>query len=363
MRSLALVLALAATASAQEAVTPRDLDAPSWGDRLGKTLVLEDKFLDYDGGELHLAHVPRGKLAVDLATERGEKLGSLLAGFHATNDALGMLDKHGRSNVRVTGVARDDARLGRALLVLDVVKLPDDLQRIRARAAEPGADLRALAREAAALAGTGEPGLAELSRSIFERALDAARPGVRDAAAACALARDYRDLAHVTSKAIAVLAPHEGDPGALALLGELDAVRFHGTWIGRDELRSRLGLVSVDGVWMTALHKELLGEIAKETRAAKDRTTSLRALTPALLQQAASRNQLALGMFKTEVAATKGFPTAVERTTDASGVSWDQWILADGTHAYFKRTPGDEAMLFSWRRSSDDPRGDGDESR
>src|SRR5947208_191059 len=107
-----ILLALAATASAQERITPSDLDAPTWGPRAGKTVALDAKFDDYFAGELRVVGVARGKLALDLSTAKGDALGGELAGlFRRRGERL----EKGRSNVRVTGVARDDALRGRAL--------------------------------------------------------------------------------------------------------------------------------------------------------------------------------------------------------------------------------------------------------
>jgi len=345
MRSLFIVLALAATASAQEAITARDLEngAP-WGAHAGKTLAVEGKFLGYDSGFVRLAKVGRERLVLDTSTPEGDALGGTLAGFQH-----GKLDKKGRSNVRVLGVAQDGDR-GRMLLVSKVVRLPSDVEKLRERAAEPGADLDALAREAASLAReTGDAELAEGARAVLEASLDARRAKATDAKAAIELARDYRDLAHVTSKAVSVLAEHAEDAAARALLEELDAAQHRGRWISRDQFRTELGQVCVNGKWVTRLHAELEEEALRQAAAAKARTTSLRMMSRPLYEKAAAEHRLAEGMLKPEAATAKGFATSVERITDSQGVVWDQWVLGDGTRAYFMRAPGDESLLVSWR--------------
>jgi hypothetical protein len=339
-----LVLALAATASAQETITTRDLDGSPWGSRVGKPLALEGKFEGYDAGLVQLAKVAPGRLVVDATTPEGEALAGLLAGFKTKQ---GGLDKHGRSNVRVLGVARDGPR-GRLLAVSDVVKLPDDIDRFRERAARQGADLEALAREAGALArDTNDTELAEWSRATFEAALDA-RKAV-DATQAVALARSYRDLAHVTSKAIAVLSPHAATPEARTLLEELGARVHRGRWISYEELKTELGYVLVNGQWVTRLRAELVGEVERQRALAKTRTTSVRTLSDKLYMEAANEHRLAVGMHKPEAALAKGFPREIERFADSDGVTWEVWALEDGTHEFFTRARGDDALLLSWR--------------
>lgn len=346
MRPILVVLALAATASAQEAITARDLDGSPWGPRLGKPLALEGKFEGYDAGQVQLAKVPPGRLVLDTATPEGEVLAGLLAGFK-TKQKQGGLDKHGRSNVRVLGVARDGQR-GRLLAVTDVVKLPDDIERFRERAARAGADLEALAREAGALSHeTGDAELAEWSRATFEASLDARK--ATDLAQSLALARSYRDLAHVTSKAIAVLSPHAATPEARALLDELGAREHRGRWVSYEELKSALGYVLVGGRWVTRLRAELEEEVVRQRALAKTRTTSVRMFSDKVYVQAANEHRLALGMHKPEVALAKGFPSEIERFADPDGVTWEVWGLEDGTREFFVRAPGDDSLLVSWR--------------
>jgi hypothetical protein len=342
MRSLVIVLALASAASAQEVVTSRDLEGATWGERLGKALALEGKFQGYATGEVTLAGVGAGKLVVDRATPDGERLDADLAGFRIGKTKL---DRKGRSNVRITGVARDDPK---RLVVSRVEKLEDDIERLRRLATRPGADLAALAREATALAREqDDPELSEWARARFEESLDGTR--APDAEAACQRARDYRDLAHVTSKAIASLVPYADDRRARALLDELGAVRHRDRWISVDELKAELGFVRSNGKWVTALHAELEAEVEKQRALARDRVGSLRQFTPRIYEKAGSEKRLLEGMFKAEVASVRGFPRSVERLTDSSGVTWDQWVFADGSRAYFTRAPGDESLLVSWR--------------
>src|SRR5581483_10614518 len=142
MRSvLALVLLLGGVARAQDSISPRDLEGSSWGARRGEKLALDAKFVGYVDGEVRVAKVANGKLL--LAAE--ERLAVELAKFRLGADKL---DRQGRSNVRVTGTAIDQEGVGRALRVLSVVKLLDDLPAFAERAKGPGADLEALAREA-----------------------------------------------------------------------------------------------------------------------------------------------------------------------------------------------------------------------
>ncbi len=345
---LVLVLVLVPRVHAQDAVTARDLDGSSWAERRGKTLSLDAKLTGLFGDDLRVAKVAPGKLLLDASSSPElDELAQELAGFR-----LGgvLLDRKGRSNVRITGTAFDSKEAGRALRVTSVVKVLDDRARFEERAKEKGADLLALAKVAKAVAAEwSEPDVAEWSRAAFEAALDATRSAVAEPRAALALARDYRDLAQVTSKAIAVLSEHAQDAKVRAALVELDAVQHRDRWISRDELRARLGYVKLSGRWVTALHAELEAEVVKQRAVAKARTFSLRDLLPPAYEKAANEKRLATGMFKQEVAVAKGFPRQVERITDAEGVSWDQWVFEDGGRAYFRAARGEEALLASWR--------------
>lgn len=334
MGTLLLLLALA--------IGPRDLDGTSWGARRGETLVLDARFQGYCAGDVRVAKVPHGKLVLD----EDSALAADLARFRIGAEPV---DKKGRTNVRVTGTAVDIEGVGRALRVASVVKLPDDVTRFAERAKEAGADLLALAREARETAREiGEPGLAEWSRATFEAALDARRPRVTTAADALVLARDYRELAQVTSKAITVLGEHAADPAARAALSELGAVHHRDRWISSDELRLLLGQVRVNGRWVTALRAELEEEVAKQRVAAKERVFSLRTL-PGAYEKLAAGRKLAAGMLKQEASVAKGLPRHVERVADSSGVAWDQWVFEDGSRAYFMKREGEEALLVSWR--------------
>src|SRR5579883_2546860 len=275
MRSLVIVLALASTASAQEA------------------LSIEGKFQGYANGEISLAGVST-RLVIDRSTREGDRLGADLAGYRI---GKAKLDRKGRSNVRVTGIARDDPA---RLVVSRVEKLEDDIERFRRLSAQPGADLAALARQATTLARAEDDAeLAEWARGRSEELLD--RTKAASPEAACSLARDYRDIARVTSKAIATLVPYAEDARAQALLDELGAVRHRDRWITREELKAELGFVRSNGKWVTALHAELEAEVEKQRALARDRVASLRQFTLRIYETAGSEKRLVEGMFKAEV--------------------------------------------------------------
>lgn len=358
--ALALVLVAAPAAWAQEAAVPiteKDLLAPGeWGPREGKHVELSNvKFKDFFRPNVRLVKIPSDKLVLD--GEQRRALADALAGWKTST---GVLDKKGRSNVKVVGIARNDSSAGRIIDVEDVVKLPDDVEQFRSRLEKiAGTDVDGrmrLAEEAVRRADFyGVDDLRDWAKQTYEGALDARRATLPkgDGKAAIELALKYRDLAGSAQKAIDLLGDVLADSAtaeadherALKLLeNDLGAVLHRGKWVSREDFKTALGFVprkDANGnvTWVRRERLEFEQVVAKQ-RELNRNDPNPRKLLGSQYEEAAKQGEVVVGMYKQEVVRTKGygFPAFVDRFTEkgpSGEIAWDQWVMADGTRIYF----------------------------
>ncbi len=369
--ALALALLAGARAHAQDVVpipiTEAELTASSWGAKEGKLVELSNvKFRDYFDPHVRLVKLPNDKLRLDSATHSA--LANNLSGFKT---ATGALDRKGRSNVRVVGVARDDATHGHIIDVTDVTRLPDDLELFKKRAEGlPAGDADArlgLAAEAKKRAETfAQDDVRELSRQLYEAGLDIKKGALAkgDMAAAIDLAMKYRDLAGTPSKAIALLGElvldasiesGERDKARTILEKDLAAVLHRDKWISKEEFKAALGyLQRRDGAgqisWVRRERVEFEQAVARQREANKN-DPNLRKLLGSEYETSAADGRPTIGMLKQELVRTKGygFPDLVDRFSEKSpgrsDLTWDQWVMPDGSRFYFM-----DGVLFEWKK-------------
>lgn len=366
---VSVLLLATATATAQDQpvpVTEAELTGSSWGAKDGKTVELTNvKFKEYYSPYVKLVKLPNDKLRLD-ANAHAE-LADALAGFKTKT---GPLDKKGRSNVRVVGVAHDDSN-GHYIDVSDVTKIADDIdifkKRGEALAADDADGRIKLADEARKRAETyAEDDLKEWARATYELALDARRAALPkgDVDAAIELALKYRDLASVPTKAIALLGElvldasvdqAARDKAARVLEKDLQAVLHRDKWISKEEFKTALGYVQRrDGAgnvqWVRRERIEFEQAVAKQREANKN-DPNLRKLLGSEYETAAADGRPTVGMYKQELVRTKGygFPAAVDRFTEKSpgnnDLVWDQWVMPDGGRFYFMN-----GILFEWKK-------------
>ena len=367
-----LLVTLAVTgARAQEAPVPvseTELTAGGgWGQKEGKTVELSNvKFRDFFQPNVRLVKIPADKLRLD--SDRYKDLADSLARWQTKE---GPLDRKGRSNVRVTGIARDDSQAGRVIDVISVTRLPDDIDLYKKRldaldAADADGRIK-LAGEAQRRAEVySEDDLREWARSLYDAALDMKRAALPkgEVNAAIELAKSYRDLALVPGKAIALLGDlvldgsidqGERDKAAKFLQNELQAVLHRDKWISREEFKAALGYVPRrDGAgtltWVRRERVEFEQCVAVQRDANKN-DPNLRKLLGSEYETAATNGLPTQGMYKQELVRTKGygFPDQVDRFTEKSpgnnDLVWDQWLMADGSRFYFMN-----GILFTWKK-------------
>jgi hypothetical protein len=355
---LAAVPLVATEARAQEAVTEQELTSPgSWGAKEGRTVELSNvKFRDFFQPNVRLVKIPADKLRLD--SDRFKDLADSLARWQTKE---GPLDRKGRSNVKITGIARDDASSGRVIEVTAVTRLPDDIDLYKKRLdALDGADadgrikLAGDAQKRAEL--YSEDDLREWARALYDAALDMKRAALPkgDVNAAIDLAKGYRDLALLPNKAISLLGDlvldssidqGERDKAAKFLQNELQAVLHRDKWISREDFKAALGYVPRrDGAgaltWVRRERIEFEQCVAVQRDANKN-DPNLRKLLGSEYETAATNGLPTVGMYKQELVRTKGygFPDQVDRFTEKSpgngDLVWDQWIMADGSRFYF----------------------------
>lgn len=368
---LATLAVLAAPARAQDApipVTDTELTSPgSWGSKEGKTVELSNvKFRDFFQPNVRLVKIPTEKLRLD-----ADKYRDLADNLARWQTSTGPLDKKGRSNVRVLGVAHDDPSAGRVIDVTDVQRIGDDVElykkRLDAIAATDADGRMKLADEARIRAETyDEADLRDWSRSCFDAALDVKKAALAkgDVTAAIDLARRYRDLAANPNKAIALLGDivldlsieqPDRDRAAKVLQGELGAVLHRDKWISKEEFKLALGYVARREptgaiTWVRRERIEFEQAVARQREANKN-DPNLRKLLGSEYETAATNGQPTIGMYKQELVRTKGygFPDLVDRFTEKSpgngDLTWDQWVMSDGSRFYFMN-----GILFDWRK-------------
>jgi hypothetical protein len=365
-----LAVALGGPALAQETpipITEAELTASSWGAKEGKLVELANvKFRDYFDPHVRLVKLPADKLRLDASTRTA--LANNLSGFRT---ATGQLDKKGRSNVRVVGIARDDSTHGHYIDVTDVTRLPDDIDNFKKRAdGLPAGDADArmkLADEARKRADTfSEDDVREFARTLYDAALDLKKAALPkgDVAAAIDVAFKYRDLAGASSKAIALLGEvvldasieqAERDKARAILEKDLQAVLHRDKWISREEFKVALGyLQRRDGAgqiqWLRRERVEFEQAVAKQREANKN-DPNLRKLLGSEYETAAAEGRPTIGMLKQELVRTKGYGFAelVDRFTEKSAgnadLTWDQWVMPDGSRFYFMN-----GILFDWKK-------------
>jgi hypothetical protein len=362
---LLLVLALAAKAAAQDpvTVTEAELLASSWGAKEGKVVELVNvKFKDYFDPHVRLVKLPNDKLRLDAAAHA-----ALANNLSAFKTATGTLDKRGRSNVRIVGVARDDSTHGHIIDVTDVTRLPDDIEVFKKKAdALPAGDADArikLAEEAKKRAETfAEDDVRELARGLFEGALDIKKAALAkgDWAVAIDLAGKYKDLASAPTKAIALLGDivldasieqAERDNARKVLEEKFQAVLHRDKWISKDDFKAALGYISYrDGAgnlqWKRRERVEFEQAVARQREANKN-DPNLRKLLGSEYETAAAEGRPTIGMLKQELVRSKGygFPELVDRFSEKPDFTWDQWVMPDGSRFYFMNN-----VLFEWKK-------------
>ncbi|HZU97670.1 MAG TPA: hypothetical protein VFF73_13300 [Planctomycetota bacterium] len=372
-----VVLVLAAPAGAQDPV-PVSLDDlaanGSWGANRDKPVSLSNvKFRDYFEPNVRLVVGPRDKLRVDSSARR--KLADALATWKTP--AGEQLDRKGRSNVKVIGVAREDNQVGRYIDVTDVSKLPDDLDAFTARRdalAATDADGRLkLADEAVKRADLystlNQDDLREFARQLFDGALDLKKATLQkgDAAAAIDVALKYRDLAGAPNKAIGLLGDivesgveqDARDKLVKVLEQDLGAVRHRDHWISKEDFKSQLGYMkrvnAATGAVQWVRKERVEFEAVVANRREVNKTDPIvRQLLGSQYETAANEGQPTLGMYKQELVRTKGygFPQLVDRFVDKSAGNpdrvWEQWVMSDGNRFYFM-----DGVMFDWKKKAD----------
>jgi hypothetical protein len=243
------------------------------------------------GTDVEVSGLPRGRLTIDEGPLQAE-----LAGYRR-----GALDRAGRSNVRITGEARDGAQ-GRTVHVTAVDKLEDDGP-LHAR-------LVAQART---------------SDEAIHHARAARSLGVGDATIAPLASRILLGLTEDRARIEKVLAD------------ELQAVeRPAGHWGSRAALRASFGFVArataTGTEWVRRERVELDQAIARHER---EGSPELRTLMNRQYETAAREKRITTGMHRAEVVSCAGWPRAVERT-ERAGLTWDAWTLADGRRVHFR---------------------------
>jgi hypothetical protein len=117
------------------------------------------------------------------------------------------------------------------------------------------------------------------------------------------------------------------------LLDEFDARLHKGSWISREDFKRAIGFVASkddkgNTVWLRPERIEFLEEIRKQREKLKD-DPNPRKLTPSIYADISARGEVGIGMYKTEVAPTKGygFPELIDRIEETKGgntLPWDQ---------------------------------------
>lgn len=380
--ALAVSVAVVAVARADDParVTEADLNQKaSWGDKADKPVVLENvKFRGYSNPVIDIQNVRSGKLVGPDA-----KLSNVLPAWKTP--AGQDLDRKGRSNVRVLGIARDaDGTTGlpqgeRYLEVTDVQKLPDDVVHYAelAKKCTTPQQLLDLAKDAGARAETyADTDLRAWTAKTYETALkqqqDALPKGgdgyVKES---IRIARGYKALALNPNLGIDLLNVVFSDRDTTAadkaavqevLMKELDASQFQGKWVPREVFKKSIGFIAVgknqqgETVWERRERVEFRREIDKELPILVN-DPNPRKGSAFLYEQAAQKGELPAGMYKTEVVRTKGYgyPEFVDRIETKSGattISWDQWILnsndGNGVRLYFVN-----GVLFDTKQKAD----------
>lgn len=356
-------------------VTETELTASGgWGAKEGKLVeLLNVKFRDSFGSNVRLVKLPSDKLVLD--TDARQALATNLASWKTSTGAL---DKKGRSNVRVVGVARTDSQAGRVIDVHDVTKLPDDVEAFKRRfdvLATGDADGRTkLADEARRRADFYSlDDLRDWSRSAYDSALDVRRAALAkgDSKGAIELAQKYRELAGATNKAITLLgdlvvdpatAEADRDRGIRILESELGAVLHRGRWVSRDDFKAALGFLprrdaAGNVSWVRRERVEFEAVVAAQ-RQLNRTDPNPRKLLGSQYEEAAKQGEPVVGMYKQEVVRTKGlgFPSYVDRFSEKNAggeISWDQWIMPDGARFYFMAQGTNWVMIAS--RKKDEP--------
>lgn len=367
--ALAVIALGASSARADDPlpITEAELTAASWGAKEGKVVELSNvKFKDYFDPNVRLVKLPSDKLRLDANTHSA--LANNLSGFKT---ATGPLDRKGRSNVRIVGVARDDSQHGHIIEVTDVTRLPDDIEVFKKRAEGlPGNDADArmkLADEAKKRAETfGQDDLRDWSKTIYDGALDIRKGALTkgDVAAAIDVALKYRDLAGLPNKAIALLGEivldasidqAERAKASAVLENDLKAILHRDKWISKEEFKAALGYIQrKDGAgqnqWVRRERVEFEQAVAKQREVNKN-DPNLRKMLGSEYETAAGDGRPTIGMLKQELVRTKGygFPDLVDRFTEKSqgnnDLTWDQWVMSDGSRFYFMN-----GILFEWKK-------------
>ncbi len=115
----------------------------------------------------------------------------------------------------------------------------------------------------------------------------------------------------------------------LALMRELQFLRWRGDWIGYDEYKKRLGFILVDDQWVKPARREFLGvlqQVAKEKES--EATLILRSRTDREYSLFAQSGRVARGMTREELTDTLGLPDRVEREVLESR-EVDQWTYGE----------------------------------
>lgn len=377
--ALGLSLALATAALAQDPIPVSEADLlrnEGWGDREGKTVVLANvKFKDFFRPNVRLVKVPSEKLVLD--PDANADLADNLAGWRTSTGAL---DRKGKSNVRVVGVARDDPSAGRIIVVSDVTRLPGDVEQYTKRAAALGPNdsegrIR-LGDEAKRRADYyGEEELLDWARQTYEQALDIRRQATpkTEPKALIDLALRYRDLAQAPNKAIALLGDLLQEPtlpdaererAQKLLEGDFQAVQHRGKWVSKEDFKLALGFVARrDGAGrVTWVRRERIEfeQVVTKQRQVNKQDPNPRKLLGSQYEEAANKGEPIVGMYKQEVVRTKGvgFPQYVDRFSDPKSLgelSWDQWVMPDGSRCYFM-AQGSNWVLIDFKKK-DEPWG------
>jgi hypothetical protein len=373
--SLVLLAALAPAAWAQEEIriTEADLNQrASWGDKLGKDVVLENvKFDGYSYPYIHIGGAQNRTTKLQINTSNK----ALADGLPLWRTPAGAdLDrKHHLSNVKITGVARDTNDGDRYVEVRDVVKLPDDVEQFASEAkklSKPDDILKLAdrARKRADLFNDADlrAWTLKANESALKMQQDALPKNESYAKAAIDLALRFKSLANAPVLGISLLNSVWGDPNTTAadkdatarvLTVDLEASQFHGSWVPRDEFKKALGFVAQKDaqgatVWLRRERVELNVEVTKEKPVIRD-DPNPRKVSAFLYEQSAAKGELAVGMYKAEVVRAKGygFPDFVDRIEEkmpGGTVTWDQWILNGGDRLYFVN-----GLLYTWKTKND----------
>jgi hypothetical protein len=347
----ALLLLLPAASRAQDEAPPADhqlVPPAQWGklpaSAAGQKVYLEGRWHECFGDKLLLWRTPAasGFLLVDKGTPLHERL---VKNLDSRNQQL----KPGKSTVRVEGKAVAQGQAC-AVQVTRVIKLTDDMERLRARLAglEKPDQMAALAQEATSLAERwADEELRALAQLVVQQELHARQRDLKpgDAASAEALGQRMLDVGD-RDGAIQVLGQAEQTSSGAAQqrlrkrLASMGAVETHGAWMSGEQYRREEGYIDREGGWV---RRELIEMEEARARELKNQKAEVGVVLVRgnghALGKEAEAGKLARGQTMAEVHLAAGLPTSARHldAPDPLGrpATWTQWVLEDGRRVYF----------------------------